>query len=676
MSENIKCLSCGSFIEKDSKFCKICGAKTIADSIPKKDDKVSLLIRSANFAEDAADANEACYIYVKKFPNDKYVSDMQVTHSIISTTIHLILLLQGKSKEVDDQTFTINSNRLKVFKEGIQDILKNGIVTVSNVKNAKKRQKALETIQVIREQNANPLVKMFQEVKNEADSLLVNGKTRAAIEKKTMEDVYDDAEIYWSSYQNGDLEDALKGFLHLKQLNPFDAYFRNMTGVLLNETGKWDDALKEYLFGLSLDPGNPNLTWNVMRDLTARDLHGASLEIWQHYKKYRQPNLATDIDEQMELFATVSKIIMTGLANSFAGVINDDLASDSPKFIEELQFIERLWLVIPNIERIGGTSDSVINSKSLFISYRKDDCADMASRIQSKLKTDNPMARVFLDSTLMKGGEKFTEQIKEEIANSDVLLLLVGNYWNTDMSRRRLFDSKDILRREISWAIKKGVSIIPILINNTEMPSSRMLPEEIREVIQLHAERIRSSKFEEDYGHLLSTLMRILTDRLLREKELDDLSIDSPELQQIFDKSKHLMSHYVPKESKGGEGFPESRINLFGKWETTAFSVNQRFVIKYNIEHHEDRIFKGTFITQDVNGIEVHKTKMEGEWFRVLEVDKNLLLGIYLKYIGEDSRYYELLIPFHQMVGNAVIGTDKNSVKYTSKNMEPREGGF
>jgi len=63
--------------------------------------------------------------------------------------------------------------------------------------------------------------------------------------------------------------------------------------------------------------------------------------------------------------------------------------------------------------------------------------------------------------------------LSAEIARCDVLLAVIGPRWlelSDDQGNRRIDDSSDIVRIEISTALQRGIPVIPILLNGTKTP--------------------------------------------------------------------------------------------------------------------------------------------------------------------------------------------------------------
>ena len=145
----------------------------------------------------------------------------------------------------------------------------------------------------------------------------------------------------------------------------------------------------------------------------------------------------------------------------------------------------------------------------IFISYRRADSASMAGRIRERLVEGLPGRPVFLDVQSIELGSDFETSIETELRRSSVMLVLIGANWmggDGGTGRSRLFDPEDCVRREIAWAQREGLRIIPVLIDDTKMPDPVSLPEEIDAFATKNAAEVRNSRFDDDVVHLLRAI--------------------------------------------------------------------------------------------------------------------------------------------------------------------------
>lgn len=138
----------------------------------------------------------------------------------------------------------------------------------------------------------------------------------------------------------------------------------------------------------------------------------------------------------------------------------------------------------------------------LFISYRREDSQHAAGRLYLALRNQIPERDIFLDIYCILGGIDFTEDYEANVAKSDVLLALIGPKWN---EAKRLDQADNHVRRELLAARKHSVSVLPLLLDGTEMAKAAELPDELRFLCNLSAERLTHVNFDADAARLLRT---------------------------------------------------------------------------------------------------------------------------------------------------------------------------
>jgi hypothetical protein len=129
-------------------------------------------------------------------------------------------------------------------------------------------------------------------------------------------------------------------------------------------------------------------------------------------------------------------------------------------------------------------------SQGIFLSYRRDDAGVSASLLRMCLEQFLPGAQVFRDAESIEPGVNFRTRISEAINSSAVLLALIGPGWLTAADaagQRRLFDPDDVLVGEIALALRLGVRVIPVLVQDAPMPPAETLPEVLRDLADLMA---------------------------------------------------------------------------------------------------------------------------------------------------------------------------------------------
>ena len=114
----------------------------------------------------------------------------------------------------------------------------------------------------------------------------------------------------------------------------------------------------------------------------------------------------------------------------------------------------------------------------VFISYRRADSAGHAGRLFDHLSMRFGADLIFQDFDDIKPGTDFLQAIQTAIKSCDIMLVLIGPLWLEDaQGRRRLDDLEDVLRLEVSEALQKDVTVIPVLLGGATMPPAEDLPE-------------------------------------------------------------------------------------------------------------------------------------------------------------------------------------------------------
>src|ERR1700756_2317669 len=95
----------------------------------------------------------------------------------------------------------------------------------------------------------------------------------------------------------------------------------------------------------------------------------------------------------------------------------------------------------------------------VFISYRRDDSAAYAGRIQDRLEGELGRDLLFIDVDGIPLGANFAKALREEVAQCGVLLAIIGRDWvdaRDDDGTRRLDNPTDFVRIEIAAALQRG----------------------------------------------------------------------------------------------------------------------------------------------------------------------------------------------------------------------------
>jgi TIR domain len=160
----------------------------------------------------------------------------------------------------------------------------------------------------------------------------------------------------------------------------------------------------------------------------------------------------------------------------------------------------------------------------VFISYRRDDSPSAAGRIYDRLKSRLGSERVFFDIDSIGLGVDFVEVLSNSVGKCDALVVIMGRNWVSSAGkddRRRLDDPNDFVRTEIEAALDRGIPVIPVLVDNAEMPRTEELPDGLKKLTRRQGIQISHTRFDFDVDrltHALSWLEDEIRQREEREK--------------------------------------------------------------------------------------------------------------------------------------------------------------
>ena len=158
----------------------------------------------------------------------------------------------------------------------------------------------------------------------------------------------------------------------------------------------------------------------------------------------------------------------------------------------------------------------------IFLSYRREDSADVVGRIFDHFEHRFGRDRLFLDVDAIRFGEDFRHRIGEVLDQTAVLLAIIGDRWldASDEAQptgpRRLDDPNDYVRIEISSALERGITVVPVLVGKARMPHVAQLPVHLAELSYRNAAEVRSGR---DFSYHINRLIEEIADVLAAPKK-------------------------------------------------------------------------------------------------------------------------------------------------------------
>lgn len=145
----------------------------------------------------------------------------------------------------------------------------------------------------------------------------------------------------------------------------------------------------------------------------------------------------------------------------------------------------------------------------------------MAARMRDRLAGVFGAAHVFMDVDNLLAGQRFDKELEKALVQTDVFLAVIGPRWIDLFNQRRASGERDYVHEEISGALKRGIMVVPILIEGTPLPRADALPEDIRELVLHQKHAIGHEQFGRDVAGLADAI------RLVRKSAGSTFSLPS-----------------------------------------------------------------------------------------------------------------------------------------------------
>jgi hypothetical protein len=147
-------------------------------------------------------------------------------------------------------------------------------------------------------------------------------------------------------------------------------------------------------------------------------------------------------------------------------------------------------------------------SPKIVISYRRQDSPGMMRAIFERLTLAYGKDSVFVGIDIPYGTD-FRSHIDEALQGCDILVAVIGPRWAGAgrRGRARIKEEDDWVRLEVETALKRGIAVIPVLVDGASMPAPAQLPDSLREFHFVNAATV-------DGGRDFSAHMRALIQRM------------------------------------------------------------------------------------------------------------------------------------------------------------------
>jgi hypothetical protein len=148
----------------------------------------------------------------------------------------------------------------------------------------------------------------------------------------------------------------------------------------------------------------------------------------------------------------------------------------------------------------------------IFISYRRADSRHAAGRLADELAAAFGEANIFRDIEGIDIGVNFAVSLERALGACVVMLVLIGPHWldaRDDAGQRRLDQPDDWTRQEVATALKRGIPVVPVLLEDTPLPRPDQLPADLQELASRQQFSLADARWRGDVKALIDKLARV-----------------------------------------------------------------------------------------------------------------------------------------------------------------------
>ena len=146
----------------------------------------------------------------------------------------------------------------------------------------------------------------------------------------------------------------------------------------------------------------------------------------------------------------------------------------------------------------------------IFISYRRDDAAGYSHAIHDRLADHLGGAEIFMDVHDIAPGADFAQRLQSVVQGCDVVVALIGKRWAGERPGQtaRTQDADDWVHIEVAEALKRGIRVIPVLLDGAPVPAAEALPADLQALRRLNAMEVRTTRLDADVRDLVGATVQ------------------------------------------------------------------------------------------------------------------------------------------------------------------------
>jgi mRNA-degrading endonuclease toxin of MazEF toxin-antitoxin module len=145
----------------------------------------------------------------------------------------------------------------------------------------------------------------------------------------------------------------------------------------------------------------------------------------------------------------------------------------------------------------------------VFLSYRRADTQPVALLVARFLARVPGLEAVFLDVEDIEVAENFQQKLLAELPKASHVIVLIGPQWRGPIGpsgTARIFETDDVVRQEVALALRGLSKVVPVLVDNAQMPKEAELPQELSRLSKINAFQLRTAHVDDDMYILVRRL--------------------------------------------------------------------------------------------------------------------------------------------------------------------------
>ena len=160
----------------------------------------------------------------------------------------------------------------------------------------------------------------------------------------------------------------------------------------------------------------------------------------------------------------------------------------------------------------GGVSADIPPGQPLkiFINYRHQDMPFAAWTLYRELQGRFGAGHIFFDQGTLLPGMRFLEQIRSHLDEAaGVFIALIGAQWTRTMLDHRQKGDEDYVTKEIDLAFRNKWTVIPVLVDDANLPDPGLLSPAIRDLRACQVAHLRQTSLDDDVRNLINRLVEV-----------------------------------------------------------------------------------------------------------------------------------------------------------------------